>query len=534
MKIKRLAIIIMALVVVLLSGCGSSNSPRSLWDRYIKAMNAKSLDKLAQIYYPKGSDGYYNYMEETDEDAVFSGYTTIKTISFETELDNKNYYAAYINVRIDKDDYIDFNVYFVRNIMEQWEFIGEVKVLSPIPTEIGNRADDNYYNNIVKTEDGYKYKYIYAGTPGVSGPGDYVRIVEPVSNSKKVEIPSEIEGAPVTVIGDYAFFHYRKILSAFTRATSKMEELIIPDTVTRIENHAFYRSVNLKALELPISLQTVGNYAFASCTGLKKLVINVDEEEMYSTPTYITGKDCMLIEGDAIIYVGDKKTYTLNGANATWSVDNNDIAHFTEDGKLEALMPGQITLTATNNVDKTAYSQAVITVRPAADSNNTIEPLEVTFSYEPIFIEGGMRYVFKGDVMRLSVEGQGVEDITWETSNEKVIAIDPHNGRAKALVNDSLAVKLTARSINHPAIFSTITVTVYNTSAKLVFSENALDRLNGLQELYLYAKNPYSIEFKGGLHLNSKVIVYVPEANKESYEIVFPELKNQIKVLPEE
>ena len=113
---------------------------------------------------------------------------------------------------------------------------------------------------------------------------DTVLIKSYVGQEKQVVIPSEIEGYPVTAIG----------FSAFGR--QDIETVVIPDTVTvieeyafgdclylseihfgsvliTIEDNAFYGCVSLKNLELPKGLQSIGECAFSACIGLKQVFI---------------------------------------------------------------------------------------------------------------------------------------------------------------------------------------------------------------------------------------------------------------------
>lgn len=85
-------------------------------------------------------------------------------------------------------------------------------------------------------------------------------------SSGKVNIPAYIlrngrQKCKVTGIG----------VSAFA-GNSDVTEVIIPDTVTRIEACAFDSCENLKSVEIPSSVRKIGSSAF-SCSGLTKVVI---------------------------------------------------------------------------------------------------------------------------------------------------------------------------------------------------------------------------------------------------------------------
>jgi hypothetical protein len=283
MKRKRISIVILLLFILLLAGCGESVSPEVTWNQYIKAMNSKNLEEVAEIYFMKDSTNYNNFLEGKTAETYFP-FEEITTTKYEPAVVNEKYYAADIAVEV-KDSLgtkqKDFSVYFVKELDGSWKFISEVNVISNNAEELGNKPDKNYYDNIILTSDGFRYKYVYGETPGVVSDKDYVIIVEPLANEKRIVIPEQIDGAPVRIISAYAFENLKSIFSSMTIPQSKLEEIEIPNTITTIEKYAFHQSRNLKSVVLPSSIQTIQNYAFAGCTGLETLTINVDEEAMY-------------------------------------------------------------------------------------------------------------------------------------------------------------------------------------------------------------------------------------------------------------
>lgn len=75
-----------------------------------------------------------------------------------------------------------------------------------------------------------------------------------------IEIPKEIDGTQIRVIGE----------SAFRNWCSRLETVIIPDSVESIENYAFSGCENLQTVIIPSSVQYIWKGAFLYC---EKLVI---------------------------------------------------------------------------------------------------------------------------------------------------------------------------------------------------------------------------------------------------------------------
>jgi hypothetical protein len=75
-----------------------------------------------------------------------------------------------------------------------------------------------------------------------------------------VTIPETIEGFPVTLIGDQAFFRCGSLTS-----------VIIPNQVTSIGDAAFIGCTGLVNVSIPSSVASIGDAAFAACTNLKNI-----------------------------------------------------------------------------------------------------------------------------------------------------------------------------------------------------------------------------------------------------------------------
>ena len=112
--------------------------------------------------------------------------------------------------------------------------------------------------------------------------------------SGDLRIPSEIEGYPVTIIGDFAF-------SDCTGLTS----VTIPDSVTIIGECAFYGCTGLTSVTIPDSVASVCPFAFSGCIGLTSIdipdCVTVIREGSFSGCTGLTS----VTIPDSVASIGD-------------------------------------------------------------------------------------------------------------------------------------------------------------------------------------------------------------------------------------
>ena len=89
-----------------------------------------------------------------------------------------------------------------------------------------------------------------------------IKITDCNTSVTEVVIPAEIEGYPVTSIGERAFYG----CSALTRIT-------IPEGVTSIGDYAFYGCSALTSITIPEGATSIGDYAFYECSALTSMTI---------------------------------------------------------------------------------------------------------------------------------------------------------------------------------------------------------------------------------------------------------------------
>lgn len=140
---------------------------------------------------------------------------------------------------------------------------------------------------IVNAETGGTYGDLTYSTIDSDDDGtyDYVEITDCNTSVTVLEIPSEIEGLPVTGIGKEALALCRELKSvtipnsvttigeeAFYGCTS-LESLEIPKGVTEIDDAAFRDCWKLNSITLPEGILSIGNNAFYNCNSLTGIII---------------------------------------------------------------------------------------------------------------------------------------------------------------------------------------------------------------------------------------------------------------------
>ena len=129
----------------------------------------------------------------------------------------------------------------------------------------------NLFSQEIFTYDDFSYTIKRNNTITITGYNGY---------SSSVNIPSVIEGKPVTTIRDEAFFHCDSLTSitipnsvttigdrAFY-ACDSLTSITIPNSVTTIGSEAFYCCSSLTSITIPDSVTTIGDYAFRGCESL--------------------------------------------------------------------------------------------------------------------------------------------------------------------------------------------------------------------------------------------------------------------------
>ena len=92
--------------------------------------------------------------------------------------------------------------------------------------------------------------------------GDYIKITGYKSRKYGVSIPSEIEGIPVTKIDTRAFY-----------GDTDVAHIYMPVSVEEIGDEAFAKCPNLQFVDFSPKLKKIGMFAFSECPGLDTVVL---------------------------------------------------------------------------------------------------------------------------------------------------------------------------------------------------------------------------------------------------------------------
>lgn len=145
-----------------------------------------------------------------------------------------------------------------------------------------------------------------------------VKISYYFGNDDILVIPSEIKGKKVTAIG---------CMSSSEEGSSdpRLKAVVIPDTVTEIEDNAFIQCTNLKNVTLSKNLKKIGKYAFFGCPITKMTIPDSVEEigggafygtEVFEVGDTSAGKYRTDVNNTVLI---EKNTNTLVAASKTVS-----------------------------------------------------------------------------------------------------------------------------------------------------------------------------------------------------------------------
>lgn len=372
MKNKRIfSFLLLIVAVIALVGC-SGHEASEFWENFVDAVNEKQFAEVAKSFYPESSTEYNDFVS-SKENEYFKSIESIETESFElivdcdysTEDNARAYHKALVKAKINGTSQ-EFNVYTNKNnsglFFANPITFEENKVVSE-PSELW--LSEVYYT----TE---QFKYSYKETEGVVS----ATILRQIKNEKEVKIPSTLktesgEDVTVTAIGEYAFYQFGKVL-CFTTAKSKMESVVIPETVTSIQKYAFFQCVDLKKVEIPKAVTVIDEMAFTGCTGLETIRIKTQSEkfnEVKIESVSTGGEDNPLVINNARnLQLGEIYKFTIENKGSDlrlvkWSSKSTNVNVNADTGEVLALTGGQAVIRVELRDNPQVYAEVTINIQ---------------------------------------------------------------------------------------------------------------------------------------------------------------------------
>lgn len=219
--------------------------------------------------------------------------------------------------------------------------------------------------------------------------GNKATLTEYKGNAASVKIPSKVEGAYVTAIGNEAFWSKKEMTSisipssvtsigtaAFNECTG-LKKVVLPSKFKKISNSAFWYCTNLKKIVIPESVKSIGKNAFRGCDKLTAYVVKGSYGETHiKTLTnvklaYRYVSAIKLSKSSLDLTVGEtaKLTYKLSPTllyndSVEWKSSNKKIAKVSSKGKVVAVSPGKATITLTAKDGSGKKAKCTVTVIP--------------------------------------------------------------------------------------------------------------------------------------------------------------------------
>ncbi|MBQ8783102.1 MAG: leucine-rich repeat domain-containing protein [Clostridia bacterium] len=156
---------------------------------------------------------------------------------------------------------------------------------------------------------------------------DTVQLNDYTGDEKEVEIPEKNKGKTVTSVAAETFLR------------SDITSVIIPDTVTVIEQKAFYECEELETVKMSENVKEIGEGAFINCRKLKSVRIPASLEKIEGAAFYgCENLTFEIAEGANFVYE-DGVLYDKAKTTVYWVSGSKDLSSFTFPSSVTEFLP---------------------------------------------------------------------------------------------------------------------------------------------------------------------------------------------------
>lgn len=188
-------------------------------------------------------------------------------------------------------------------------------------------SSSGYDPNLYEFDDGsLSYNVVSEGKVGVIG------FSKEWDGNGDIEVPEVAEGYSVVAILESAF-----------EGNDGLEKIKLPDSLSYIEQNAFYDCVSLQEVDLGDGLSEIGDFAFAGATSLASIELpsallslgegcmaNADALDAIIIPSGVTTIGPKAFENDAQLTIYCEAGQTPSGWDSSWNLDGGTAYFYSE------------------------------------------------------------------------------------------------------------------------------------------------------------------------------------------------------------